>query len=342
MDAIEVYALNEAFEPVTVNIPYTNLQWTRRYYSAGEFSMQLPVSAYDPAWAYIGTGERPEFGIVQKRQYTYDGGDVIQLSGFFYEKRLDDRACFPRYVADKPTTEEAARALFSTYKADLPLTLAAANSPLLGDRTRSDFTDDPLGEKLYRMLETRELSQRVTYDYVADRLTWGVWQGKDRTQDQTENAWVVFSSDFGNVEKLDVNEDSSDYFNYCIIPAAEDENGKETVVERVDLTGGGYRREMVLDKRSTKPDDGQSDADFRAALRQEGMEKLLEKQVIREVDIDAAETGYLLDYDLGDLCGILIPRFGLELSARIVEVAEVFKAGQHSATLGFGNKRLRG
>lgn len=338
---MEIYALNDRFEPVTVNVPYFNLQWNRRYYEAGDFSVQIAADVYDPSWAYVGTSERPELGIVQKIEYTYESGEYVQLSGFFFEKRLDDRVCFPRYVADKTTTEEAARALVQEYGNDLGIEVGAPNSPQLGDRTRSDFVDDQLGTKLYSILETRELSQRIRYDYARDKLVWSVWQGLDRTQGQSANPWAIFSSDFGNIRKLETVRDVSDHANYCIVAADAPEGAPEKVVERVDWTGGGYRREMVLDKRSTHPEEGQADADFRAALRQEAEEALLKRQVVEDIDIDAEAGGYMTDYDLGDRCDIIIPRLGVELEARIVEAREVFKAEGHTVTLGFGNKRLR-
>lgn len=338
---MEVFALNSNLELVTVNIPYFNLQWHRRYYEAGEFSMQVDANHYDPEWAYIGSSERPEIGMVQKVEYSSGGSSTVQLSGFFLEKMLDDKACYPRYVGSASTTEQACRAIFTKYKSDVPISLSAANSPMLGDSTKSDFSDDPLGEKLYSILESRELSHRVTRDNETGELYWGVWQGLNRTQGQNVNPWATFSSDFGNVKSESVVLDASDYKNYCIIPAAEDDAGKETVVEYADLSGGGYKRIMVLDKRSSKPEDGQTDADFRESLRQEGLEALLERQSIQDVDIDSAdESGYNFNYDLGDLCDVLIPRLSISVEARIVEAYEVFKSSGHSVTLGFGNKRI--
>lgn len=338
---MEVYALDSSFQTVTVNIPYFNLQWNRKYYEAGDFSMEVASDTFDPKWAYVGTSERPELGVVQKIEYSSDGKATVQVSGFFYEKILDDKVCYPRYKANASTTEQACRNILSKYKSDIPVELAAANSPMLGDRTQSDFVDDELGTKLYSILETRELSQRITYDYAADKLIWNVWQGKDRTQDQTENAWAVFSSDFGNIASESVSTDTSDWKNYCIIPAAEDDNGKETIVVYADLSGGGYKRQMVLDKRSSKQEDDQTLAEFKESLVQEGIEELLDHQVVEDVDIESAEdSGYLFNFDLGDKCDILIPRVGIEIQARIVEVEEVFKSSGHTVTLGFGNKRI--
>lgn len=45
---------------------YINLQWFRRYYEPGEFSVQLPASEYEASAVYIFTKDRPELGLVQK------------------------------------------------------------------------------------------------------------------------------------------------------------------------------------------------------------------------------------------------------------------------------------
>lgn len=338
---MEVYALNSSFDVVTVCIPYTNLQWSRKYYEAGDYSMQVPAYAYDPAWAYIGTADRPELGIVQKIEYDSEGGATVQVSGFFAEKMLDDRCCFPRYVGNASTTEGACIAIFDRYAKGLGIAKGAANSPMLGDRTRSDFADDELGRKLYSILKTREMSQRVAYDYVSSKLVWSVWQGLDRTQSQEANPWYAFTSEFGNVSRENANIDASAVKNYCIIPAKEDDNGKETVTVTVDWTNGSAKKEIVLDKRSSKPEEGQSLEDFKAALYQEGVEKLTELTVIEDVEIENADASdYLSDYDLGDKCSVIISDIGKQMDARIVEIDEVFKASGHSVSLVFGNKRI--
>ena len=79
---------------------YINLQWIRRYYEPGEFSVQLPASEYMADAVYLFTKDRPELGLVQKRQYAdgYDG-EIIQLSGYFFEYKLNDKITFPRFNA---------------------------------------------------------------------------------------------------------------------------------------------------------------------------------------------------------------------------------------------------
>lgn len=339
---MDVYALDKQFNVITVGIPYTNMQWNRRYYEAGDFQMEVTADVYDPSWAYIGTNDRPELGMVQQVQ-TIDEGDVsVLVGGFFCEKMLDDKVVYPRYIADISKTEQAVRLIFDKYKEDLPIGLGPINDPLLGDRTRSDFSDDYLGDKIYRILETRELSYRVVYDYVNNNLQFSVWKGVDRTQSQDVNPFQTFSTEFGNILSKSIDLDDSDYKNYAIVPVDADDNGKERTHYVLDYSDGGYKRKMVVDLRASKPEGGQSEEDFKASCLQEARERLLTHAKVENIDIDVADMGaYMVDFDLGDRCDVLLNDVDITMESRIVEVMEVFKADTgHTVTVGLGNRRI--
>lgn len=339
---MDMYALDSDFNLVEVWIPYDNLQWSRRYYGAGQFAMQVPLWAYDSEWAYIGTSERPELGMVQRIE-SPDFGKAL-VSGFFCEKMLDRRAVYPRYKGEAASAEQAARSIFAAYAGGLPVELGAANAPMLGGAVSSDFCDGKLGEKLSSILEAFELSYRVRYDYEQNRLLFEVWQGLDRCQSQDANSWQVFSSDFGNVKSRSVVTDTSDWYNYAIVPvdAWEDDPEKERETIYVDLSDGGERREMVIDMRSSHPSDDQTMAQWRESVRQEATERLLAYSKVEELDVEPlGDAGYMRDFDLGDRCDLILPDVGISMETRIVDVYEVFKAdGGHSVTVGLGNKRI--
>ena len=92
---LEVFALDARMNRISGTIPYTSLQWSRKYYEPGQFSMSVPSSIFDPEWRYIYTADRPETGIVNKVEYddsslTPDGIDTVTVSGFFLEHMLND------------------------------------------------------------------------------------------------------------------------------------------------------------------------------------------------------------------------------------------------------------
>lgn len=339
---MEIYALDSDFNLLAVGIPYSNLQWTRRYYEAGEFMIELPMNVYDTSWEYIGTNDRPELGMIQKIE-EYGEGDVnVLLSGFFCEKMLDEKVCYPRYKGNASYTETAVRNIFNRYKGNLPISLGDENNPPLGDRTQSDFSDDELGRKLFSILESRECSFRVEYDFIENNLKLKVWKGKDRTQSQNVNSFQTFSSAFANIVNKSIDIDNSAYKNYAIIPVDANDDGKEQATYYIDWTKGERRREIVIDMRSSKPEEDQTEADFKESVIQEASEKLQSYARIEEVNIvQAGNVGYMTDYDLGDKCDVILSDVGITMETRIVEVLEVFKPeGGHEVTVGLGNKRI--
>ena len=352
---MEIYALDSDFNLKAIGIPYENLQWTRKYYEAGDFQLRLPIKLYDPDWAYIGTTERPELGMIQKIEISGEGDVYALLSGFFCEKMLDDKVVYPKWKSsntDETSTggvyiiigvENIARQLFKDRKKDLPITLGKNNGFNKDrDETVLAVEDDPLGQSIYSFLETFEASYRVAYDYEQNRLTFEVWHGIDRTQSQSENSYQVFSSDFGNITGKTVNIDDSGYKNYAIIPVMDDGETVGKDVLYLDWSNGGYRKEIVLDKRSEWPDEYTTDAEFKKQVLQDAAEELAEYAIVEDIDIQVIDdTGYMTDYDLGDKCDVILSDIGMTMETRIVQVDEVFKAdGGHSVTVGLGNKRI--
>ena len=61
----DVIALDSDFNIVAV-LSYTNLQWTRKYYKSGTFSIQIPIKQYDTSFRYVYTKDRPEVGEISQ------------------------------------------------------------------------------------------------------------------------------------------------------------------------------------------------------------------------------------------------------------------------------------
>lgn len=341
---MELYALDENFLLASTAIPFENLQWTRRYYESGEFMMRLPSKIYEESWKYIGIRERPELGMIQKTETSIDGFTTI--SGFFCEKMLDDKVIFPAYTYDGETApinggvEGIVLDMFEKYKSDLPIIAADAHLGL-SDGAEISAMDDQLGEKIFSILETFELSYRVKYDYEKRQLIFEVWQGLDRTQSQFANTWQVFSSEFGTLSSYKATFDNSAFKNYAIIPIMDDGETVGADVLYLDWSNGGYKKEIVFDMRSEWPDEYTTDKQFKEQKLQEAAEMLAEYAIVEDIDVEVIDNqGYLTNYDLGDKCDVILSDIGLQMESRIVQIEEVIKSDGHSVTIGLGNKRI--
>lgn len=121
---LEVFAADAAMNRLTGPIPYTSLEWDRKYYEPGQFTMQVPQGVFSPEWAYVCCSTRPEVGIVQKVEHSdgagaYYGADVVTVSGFFLEETLNNLVFLveeyalqayelPRITASVPSAEKPA------------------------------------------------------------------------------------------------------------------------------------------------------------------------------------------------------------------------------------------
>ena len=75
-----------------------------------------------------------------------------------------------------------------------------------------------------------------------------------------------------------------------------------------------------------------------AERTQKAHDELKKYPIVQSADIEVIQSGllYRKDYDLGDKCDVVCHRLGKSFAARITGVNEVFKAGQHSVSLTFG------
>ena len=114
---MEIIALNENFLPEGLTkLPYFDLVWDRKYYETGQFMVQIRARDYSDRMKYLFTMDRPELGVIQKVVYQAEEG-MVEMSGFFYEKRLADKIIYPmfaRYGTRSAYVAEAVR----QYKGD--------------------------------------------------------------------------------------------------------------------------------------------------------------------------------------------------------------------------------
>lgn len=337
---MNLYALDENYDLCAILAPI-NVQWNRKYYEPGDFSIQIPANTYLPEMRYVYMPGRNELGMIQKPLYTNDvAGDTIQLIGMFSEAELNDKIVYPTFYANGNISDEVYE-MVTQYKEDIPNLVIPESHEQIGDNIQFQETHANLSDTCFTKLQTQEMSYRIKYDFEAKTKTFEIWQGKDRTQAQEVNNFVVFSTQFGNINNATVEEDSSNFKNWALVGGSGE--GKDRIYVEVDLSNGGYKKKIFIDASGENYDEEkQTLSEYKANLRQYGIEKMLDYQVIQNVDFISSESGYvyLQDYDLGDKCDVIIEPLQLSLEARIIAVYEVFKENIHTIELEFGNKRL--
>ena len=311
-----------------------NVQWNRKYYSCGDFSIQLNASDYDDSMKYVMCDDYPEVGIINQVNYeNKETGEYVLLSGYFLEFKLYDKIVYPRFNQSGNITN-IARNLFNGYKSDIDIECGLFEN--LGTTTTLQESNDELAKRLYALLQSQELSFRVKFDYVNNNRFFEVWQGIDRTQDNIQgNNWVTFSSEFGNVKNEVITIDDSNYKNYAIVVgngAYEDGN---QITEIVDLSNGGYQKQVYVDATSSTYDsEEQTLQEFKDSLYQIGLENLLEKNMIQNITFDLIQGD---EFDLGDKVTYYNAYLKKTYETRIIELSYIYKNNDKEVKITIGD-----
>lgn len=200
-----------------------------------------------------------------------------------------------------------------------------------GDSTSVEWLGQEVSTALYEMLQTQEMSQSVYFDFDSERLKYKVWQGLDRTQSQSVNAWALFTDENGTGARFKLTENDSEYKNYAVLLYGDKDSPSVLEVDvRKDDTEP--RRKLFLENYGT---DQAVDE-----LRQEAKERLQEYARVQNVEIEAVQESlvYLQDYDLGDKCDVIDHQMQKSYETRLIGVDEVFKENRHIVSLVFGEK----
>ena len=352
--------LDKNFDTLGVVSVFNTLIWDRRYYASGLFELHTPAEFFElmNTGRYLYRNDREELGVIREVNFARDakGARTAYCKGYFSEELLNNRVLNTQ-VSLSGTPEAIGRKLVDRYLINptdagrkiAQIKLGAQHG--LGTSVTVTATGDKLGDKLYEIEKTQELSHRLRYDYLTNVLSFETWKGKDRTDGQTENSWAIFSDSFYNVKNAVYDRDESDCKNFAYV-AGEGEGSARVIVE-VDLRSSAdeERRELYVDARdlqSTYQDEAGIDhtytaAQYRALLRQRGLEKLAEYEKIETVNSDvdpSANLTYGVDFDLGDLCTYRYADVGIETTKRITEIQEVYEGSKQTLSVVFGNDQM--
>ncbi len=331
---------------------FNTLLWYRRYYSPGIFEFHVPAKYFDllNTGKYLYRNDRTELGVIREVNFTRGnkGEQRAYCKGYFAEHLLNNNVIHPTFNRTG-TPEVLARGVIRQYiinPADATRKIQNIRLGQLqgyGTSITLQNTGDNVGERLYDMLKTQEMSQRLVFDYLENTLTYEVWKGLDRRDTQTENSWAVFSDSFRNIKNAQYDRDESDYKNVAYV-AGEGEGTARKVVE-VDIrqSPDEERRELWVDARDLQQHSDNAnytDAQYHDLLFQRGLEKLADYDAIEKIDSDVDPNANLIygtDFDLGDLCTYRYSDVNIECSKRITEIQEVLEGSKRTLSVIFGN-----
>lgn len=148
-----------------------------------------------------------------------------------------------------------------------------------------------------------------------------LYRGLDCSKNQAENDYIVFSTDYNNLNSLDWEIDYSDFRNVALVGGEGEGTARKT--KSVGTATGINRYEMFVDAGSISSEE-ETVENYDELLAEQGEEALSNQKTKQTLNcsVDVNSYVYKEDYDLGYKVTIEDTDFGVTFDATIVEVVE--------------------
>jgi len=342
----DVYVLNRNFELQGIVDEYVSLIWRPSYSDIGDFELYLEAS--DKAVGLLkqdmylvrssdisvvdGITSYENVMIIKNLQLITDveNGDFLTVTGRELKFILNQRIVW-KQTNLTGTAENAIRRLVdenainpTDSKRVIP-NLALGVSAGLTDSIDKQVTGDKLDKVITEIC--------LTYNYGWDifvtnnTLVLVVYTGTDRSYNQTENPYVVFSDEFENLYNSDYQLSTEEYANTALV------GGEGEGLERVYTTVNGGN--SGLDRYETFVDarDLSSNGDSEEAIDSATYLKLLDERGLENLATLAYTEGfsgevlsdvafkYREDFFIGDIVTV-INKYGIRQNVRVLSAIE--------------------
>lgn len=322
----------------------TSLQWHRMYYGPGDFELHAATTEdnirYLQLENLIWIPGKPEAGVVESIDIKYSSTEKdLVVKGRFLSSYMDRRLIRPSYTADNSNTETVMRTLLSNAVAIPKVELGST----IGITDTVSFNAQYKGLLDYeqRLAKSAAVGFRFRPDFENKKITFEIFQGVDRSADQTDRPQVIFSTDFGNLEQIEYSRDNYSYKNVCYVGQINDGTVSSVYTTGDDTLTGLDRRETWLEASDVNKDD-LTTAQFESSMKQRGKDELKSNKCKSStLDSDVDPNGnfqYLKDYDLGDVVTVRHSAWGIERAERITEINEVYESGVFKIEPTFGTR----
>ncbi|OGS54945.1 MAG: hypothetical protein A2Y20_10385 [Firmicutes bacterium GWF2_51_9] len=342
---MELLIYNTQLDLIGILDTATDVIWHRVFHSCGDF--EIHVSATPEAIELLKMNhlvtkkDALEFGIIETLSLEQnEAGDNLKITGRFGSSILDRRILFETHTFNT-TVEEAMRSLVSacciTPTISDRIMPEIELGPFMGfiDMTQFQATYKNLLSTLRSLSETSGLGFRVRFIPSDKKFRFEVMKPLDRSFLQSENPRFIFSNDYDNLLTSTYHENAQATSNLALVGGEGVKEDRTLIL--VGSESGLGRREVFVNAKDIRIEDGMSAEEYESLLAQKGIEALTPTVETFEGSVLPNGNGtYKVDYDLGDIVTIENSRWGKRIHVRITEITEVEDANGSSVLPVFG------
>lgn len=341
IESADLMVLNPNFENISPLDVYESFIWTDRYNKAGDFEIYTtPTEDHIKNLQmdnYIWKSDSDHLMVIESSEFVTDleDGAHLLIKGRSIESFLDRRIVWDTIILDGKIQGQIQKLINenvispSDQKRKIPNFIFEWNDdPRLDSITvKAQYT----GDSLYDILNELCQEKKVGWELLMrdDQFVFRLYMGEDRSYNQNENPYVVFSPDFDNIIGSRYMENKEAYKTVAMVSGeGEDNNRKKLEVFESDVSGLN-RRELFVDARdissrdetSSDPEATIPQEEYNKLLIQRGKEKLEENKIVKLFDGEA-DTLQLYRYNehfrMGDICE-LENEYSMTFAVRVIE-----------------------
>lgn len=334
---MDLIVLNKNLDNISLVDTYESFIWTDRYYSYGDFELYTAISEnilnYIKQDYYLKNRDSEHVMIIEKILISSDveNGNRVTVSGRSLESILDRRIIWGQKTLSgnlqngiKTLLNECVISPSDNNRKIPNFIFEESTDPTITGLTiDAQYTGDILYDVIQKICEERNIGFKVTLnDYK--QFVFKLYSGTDRSYDQTEVPFVVFSPNFENIINSNYIESKNTLKTVTLI-GGEGEGAARKYTTVGDGTGLD-RRELFTDARDISSDVGEgvvlTETEYTAQLQQRGKEKLAENKDVTSFEGQVETTimfKYGEDFFNGDVVQIA-NEYGHETKARILEI----------------------
>ncbi|MDO4800603.1 MAG: siphovirus ReqiPepy6 Gp37-like family protein [Prevotellaceae bacterium] len=318
----------------------TSLIWNRKYNEVGDFELHVPITDNNRKLlklqnlVYMSGAD--EAGVIEYVVMEESiEKDEITCKGRFLSSYMDRRIT----KATKTYTGKVERIMREMLSVDTVPIPRVVLGETKGFEEEVTFQCTYKGLLAYeqKLAQSANLGFRFRPDFNNKQIVFEIYKGSDRTMSQGVNNRVMFSEMYENLNKAIYTLNDQSYKTKIYV-GGNGEGSERTIV----TVGGGEGLDLreYFHSASDISQDGLSQAEYLAALRQRGNEQLEENSLFESMECETEPEinfVYRVNYDLGDVVTVKKKSWNITQDLRITGITEVYEYGSMTVVPTLGN-----
>lgn len=338
---MELWVLDKEYKSIDIIDTFNSLIWTDRYYGYGDFELNTACSPY--LFSILQKGnhlwckDSEHLMIIEEREMTANSEDgmTLTVSGRSLESILYRRIVWNQTILNAPLQDCVEKILNENVISPTDSKRKIENFIFQKNEIQSLSEEENIqsqlrGEWVYDAILDMCKEKNIGFKLLRTddgNFVFSLYEGIDRSYNQIVNPYVIFSSNFDNIEDSSYLDKDTDYKNVVLVAGEGEGSDRKTVEVSLDdkAYSGLDRRETfenASDISSTTESGTVSSQDYLNQLSQRGKEVLGDSGIYQYFDgtIDTNRVfKYRRDFSLGDIIQ-LENEYGIESRARITEI----------------------